>query len=136
LFAVGGVLLGVILNVALWQGGYIASIASFVMAWACLWLYTKGAGRPPHKGLLPIIGLIAAGVIISLLAVFTSDAIRLTSEYLDSPSLSDYLNVIGKVLTNPKVWIQNIATVFMFFLFAALGSVGTIVRLAKAKKVS
>jgi hypothetical protein len=135
LFAVGGVLLGVILNVALWQGGYIASIASFAMAWACLWLYAKGAGRAPQKGLIPVIALIGVGVVISLLAVFASDAVRLTSKYIYDPSLSDYLSAIGLVLTSPEVWLENAGTVFMFFLFAALGSVGTIVRLAKAKKV-
>ena len=86
LFAVLGILAGLVLTIALWQVGFIASITTFVMALVCVWLYARGAGTPPSKGIPFLITMIVIGVLLCAIGVIASDAMRaLLEEYPKAP---------------------------------------------------
>lgn len=75
LFALPGVIAGAAIWLSLWRMNFIASIASYLMAWSIAWLYTKGAGRIDRKSVYIIISLIVFGLALSLYASFTADSI-------------------------------------------------------------
>jgi len=70
----GAVVAGIVLTVVIWRLGFIASITSFALAGGAVFLYDKGAGTVPRKGLIPLVLLILAGVVASFFAVIGSDA--------------------------------------------------------------
>lgn len=133
LFSVGGIIVGVVLTVVLWQMNFIASLTSLAMAYACIWLYTKGAGRAPRKGAVPLIGVILLGVIASLVAVFASDAVTLINRVHQAHGFGDYVMPIINFVTSPQVWQSNASSVIMYLVFAAFGSFGIFTGLAKSR---
>lgn len=136
LYSLGGVVLGVVATAALWQSGFVASITSAIMAWACIWLYTKGAGHPPRKGALAVVGVIIVGVALSAAAVIATDAVDYARSQLTQPSVGDYVGTIVATLTTPEVWIQYGSTIGMLVVFAGLGTVGIIMQLARGNQTS
>jgi hypothetical protein len=73
-FSLAAVLGGIALTVVIWRLGFIASITSFALAAGAVFLYVRGAGSVPRKGLAPLVLLILAGVVASFFAVIASDA--------------------------------------------------------------
>lgn len=134
LYSLGGVVLGVVATAALWQSGFVASITSAIMAWACIWLYTKGAGHSPRKGGLAVVAVIIAGVALSAVAVIAVDAVTYASSQLTQPSIGDYVTMIVVALTTPAVWSEYGSTIGMLVVFAGLGTVGIIMQLARGNK--
>ncbi|HML50326.1 MAG TPA: hypothetical protein PKD84_02800 [Propionicimonas sp.] len=136
LFSLGGIVLGVVATVVLWQLNFIAAFTSLVMAWACIWLYAKGAGRPPRKGVFAVVTVIALGVVLALVSAIASDAVVYANEYFGQPSMADYVDTIVLVLSTPEVWSEYATSIAMYVLFAALGTVGIIMQLARGKQTS
>lgn len=119
LFALGGVAVGVIATVLVWQMGFVASITSFLLAWLSGVLYTRGAGAPPRKGAVPFLVLIVVGVLFAFFAAVFSDFYRWASEYDLNPFS---LMMVG--LSMPEFWKDNGFTLVIFLVFGALGVFG------------
>lgn len=133
LFSLGGIVVGVVLTVLLWKVGFFASITSFAMAYATVWLYTKGAGAPPKKGVGAVIGVIVIGVVVSLASIVTADALDyLASDYPDA-SIAEKADFVAYNLVRPEVWQDYSTNVVMFVIFAALGTFGLIRQLGRAR---
>ncbi len=63
LLALGGVLVGIAVIVAIAAAGYVAGLSGVVLAAAAAFLYRAGAGYPPRRGLVPLVVLIAGGLV-------------------------------------------------------------------------
>ena len=131
LFSLLAIVLGALLAGLLYQWGYIASITSFVMAIAAGWLYTKGAGAPPRKGVAALIGVIVVGVIISLLTMLGWGLYsELAAEYPDA-AFGEIMPVVLDNLFYPPVWSVFIKDAGIFVVFAALGTFTTLRQLRR-----
>ncbi|WP_426564641.1 hypothetical protein ACPPVT_01085 [Angustibacter sp. McL0619] len=132
-FSVGAIPVGMLAAVLIWKLGYVGSISSLVIAAGAAFLYTKGAGAPPRKGLVPLILVVLVGVAASFFAIVASDLI----EYYGTPNgqslgyLSEYDFVKANIF-NPDVLSTYGTDLAMFVLFAALGIFGTLRRMATA----
>ncbi|MEO7268100.1 MAG: hypothetical protein ABIW49_02710 [Knoellia sp.] len=119
----------------IWRLGFIASISSFVVAGAALWLYTKGAGTVPRRGIVPLVGVIIVGVTLSFLAIVASDIVqaygRPEGKELGYPSV---WSMLGNNLFSPQVLGSYGKDLAMFLVFAALGLFGTFRQLAGARR--
>ena len=135
LAALGAVAAGVVLTVVVWRAGFVASLTSFVIAIGAAWLYTRAAGAPPRRGLVPLIALIIAGVVISFFAVVASDLIKA----YDDAVASGLVPTIGKGefvrtgLTDSDVLSEYGKDMAMFGLFAVLGIFGTVRRMLASR---
>ena len=131
-FSVGAIPVGMAAAVLIWKLGFLGSISSFVLAAAAAFLYTKGAGAPPRKGLVPLVLVVLIGVAASFFAIVASDLV----EYYGTPN--------GQALGYPSAFDFVMANIFnfdvlrtygsdlaMFVLFAALGIFGTLRRMAR-----
>jgi hypothetical protein len=135
LFSLAAVPLGVAAAVAIWQMGFIASITSFLIAAAAVWLYTRGAGAAPRAGLVPLVAVIVAGVVASFLAVVASDLVQ----FYNSPegAQSGWPSATSFVLHNlfnAPLLASYGSDMAMFGVFAALGVFGTLRRLMAANR--
>lgn len=121
-FSLLGIVLGAFLAALLYQWGFIASITSFLMAVAAGWLYRKGAGAAPVKGVVPLIGVIVAGVIASLFAMLAWGLYAGISA--DNPGVpaGEIWAVVGDNLFYPPVWEAFATDALIFVAFAALGT--------------
>lgn len=134
LFSLGGIVVGVVLTVVLWKIGFFASITSFAMAYATVWLYAKGAGAPPRKGVPAVIGVIVVGVVVSLSSIVAADALDyLASDYPDA-TLAQKADFVLYNILRPEVWQDYTSSAAMFVIFAALGTFGLIRQLGRARR--
>lgn len=135
LFSLAAIPLGVAAAVAIWQLGFIASITSFLIAAAAVWLYTRGAGTGPRAGLVPLIAVILVGVVASFLAVVVSDMVQFYNSpegaRLGWPSATSF--VINNLFTSTVLGSYG-TDMAMFGVFAALGIFGTLRRLLAANR--
>jgi hypothetical protein len=133
LFSLGGIVVGVVLTVIVWRMNFVASITSFAMAYACVWLYAKGAGSAPRKGALGVVAVIVVGVLACLAAIVASDTLAwLDAEYPGTPGALKFQVVLENLLA-PEVWAGYGSEVAMYVLFAALGTFGLIRQLGRAR---
>lgn len=131
-FSLLAIVLGAVLAALVYQLGFIASITSFAMALAAVWLYVKGAGAPPRAGIWPLIGVIVVGVIIALVAmVGWSLYSELARQYPDATA-GDLLPYTFELLLNPEVWSYIGTDVLIFVGFAALGTFTTLRQLRRS----
>jgi hypothetical protein len=121
---------GVAATVLIWNLGFIASITSFAIAAGAAYLYVRGAGMAPRAGLVPLIGVILTGVVLSFLAIVVADLVAFynTPEgaELGWPSASGF---VLAHLFDPSVLGSYGSDMAMFGLFAALGTFGTLRRI-------
>ncbi|MCW5953568.1 MAG: hypothetical protein KIT69_15040 [Propionibacteriaceae bacterium] len=132
LFSLLAIVLGAVLAGLIYQMGFIASITSFAMAFAAVWLYAKGAGAPPRAGTWPLIGVIVVGVIVSL---FTMVGWRLYAELsAEYPSVAagEIVSYVFELLFNPEVWSFVATDALIFVAFAALGTFTTLRQLRRS----
>ncbi|MCC6495704.1 MAG: hypothetical protein IT193_05545 [Propionibacteriaceae bacterium] len=135
LFSLAAIPLGTALTVGVWQLGFVASITTFALAAAAVWLYAKGAGSAPAKGALAVIGVIVVGVVASIVGVIASDAVRYLGEEYPGTAVSDQVAFVLANLADGEVWQSYGGDIAMFVLFAALGTFGVIRQLGRAKAV-
>jgi hypothetical protein len=119
------ILAGVVLTVLIWRAGYVASISSFLMAAGAVFLYTKTAGSPPRKGLVPLIVLIVVGIVVCFFSIVVSDLWDIYDDFRMPGSRSSFIvdNMFkGSVL---KEYGKDMA---LFGVFAVLGIFSTLRR--------
>lgn len=133
LFSLGSILVGIALTLLLWQLGFIASITSFALAYAAIWLYTKGAGAPPAKGALGVVTVIVIGVALSLLSVVVADALSYLGQEYPDASIAEKFDFVTYNLGRAELWQEYTTDALMYLLFAALGTFGLIRQLGRAK---
>lgn len=126
LLSLGGVIVGVVLTAIIWKMGFVASVAGFVMALGCVKLYELGAGHTPRSGAIPLLGVIVAGAVLSMLSVVVVDAL----DYYDRAP-ADIVLGFGKwefvraAITNGDVLKDYLKTFGMMALFTGLGAFST-----------
>jgi hypothetical protein len=131
LFSLAAVVGGAALTIIAWRIGFVASITSFVLAAGAVFLYTKGAGVPPRKGMIPLLVVIVIGIAVSFFGVIASDA---WDAY-------DKLGVTGQTRTSfisDNVFRGEIIRSYgkdmvWFFVFAVLGVFSTVRRMLAAQ---
>ena len=133
LFSLGGIVVGVVLTVVIWKLNFIASLTSFAMAYACVWLYTRGAGSAPRKGVGGLIAVIVAGVMVSLASVIAVDALDYLGQDYPDATLAEKVDFVLTNIFRAEVWQSYTSEVLMYLLFAALGTFGLIRQLGRAK---
>lgn len=130
LFSLAAIPLGMALSILIWKMGFVASISSFAIAAAAVWLYTKGSTQVPRRGLLPVIGVIVVGVVASFFAIVAADLVEFygspQGQSLGYPSSVDF---VSANLFNGSVLSSYGTDLVMFIVFAALGIFGTLRRL-------
>lgn len=131
LFSLLGIVIGAVLAAVIYQWGFIASITSFAMAWAAGWLYAKGAGAPPRKGVVPLIVVIVFGVVLSLFAMLGWSLYSEFSAEFPGAAASDVLPVVLEYLFYPEVWQVFATDALIFVLFAALGTFSVLRQLGR-----
>jgi len=130
LLALVAVVAGVVLTVAIWRMGYIASITSFAMAAGAVYLYAKGAGTTPRKGLVPLVGLIVVGVVAAFFAVVASDASDVYTQFAVAGSESRVSFILDNIFRG-DVLSDYAKDMAMFAVFAVLGVFGTMRQLLR-----
>lgn len=131
LFSLLAIVLGAVLAVVLYQLGFIASITSFAMAWAAGWLYTKGAGAPPRKGVVPLIVVIVVGVIVSLIAMPAWALYSGLAAQNPDAGFGEIMPYVLQLLPNPELWQAFGMNSLIFVAFAALGTFSTLRQLSR-----
>lgn len=76
LWSLAAIPLGMVVAVVLWRPGFIASISSFLIAAVGVFLYTKGAGTTPKRGIVPVGAVILVGVVASFFAIVAADLVE------------------------------------------------------------
>lgn len=131
LFSLLAVALGAVLSAAIFQLGFIASITSFAMAWGACWLYTRGAGAPPKKGVVPLIAVIVLGVIISLFVILSVALYSEIAAEFPTATFGDIMPFVMELLFDGEVWGNFLVDAGMYVLFAALGTFTTLRQLGR-----
>ena len=134
-FSLGAIPVGMAVAVLIWKLGFIGSISSFVLAAGAAFLYAKGAGAPPRKGLIPLILVVLIGVVASFFAIVAFDL----GEFYGTPDglslgYSSQLDFIQSNLFNFDLLRTYGSDLAMFVLFAALGTFGTLRQMARAQR--
>ena len=121
--ALVGVLAGAALSVVVWELGFIASITSFVLAAAAVFLYGVLAGSAPRRGLIPLVLLIVLGVVGTFFVLVGWDAAAayddLTAQF--GPSEMSKREFVTSSITDTEVLGAYAKDMALFFGFALLG---------------
>lgn len=122
---------GIILTVILAKIGFIAAITSFAIAFGAVWLYVRGAGALPRKGLVPLVLLIILGVVMSFFSIVATDLNDVYSELLAaSPEgAPSRFSFIGDNIFNGDVLREYGKDAAFFGVFALLGIYSTLKQL-------
>ena len=130
LFALGGALLGGALTVILWKFGIQWSFTSFVLAAASVYLYRAGSGGVLKQGVVPLIGLIVAGTVVSFFACVAVDAYGYwASEDIDG---SPWAFVADNIF-RPEVLGSYARDIAFCVVFATLGMFSTLRRVVRSR---
>ncbi len=132
LFAIGGVLVGMVAAAAVYHFGFIASIVALGMAIGCLWLYGKGAGSPPRKGAVPLLVLIILGLVLAWLFTLGTELYLAATE--QGATAAEALSFASSMLFDGRLWSATGTDALIFFLFGALGLFGSVRQLLAARK--
>ena len=133
LASLAAVLVGAVLTVVIWRAGYIASITSFVIAAGAVYLYSRVAGTAPRKGLVPLILVVALGVVVSFFAVVGSDLIDAYDQLGLAGSGLSKSDFVSDNLFNADLLGEYGKDMAMFAVFAVLGVFGTLRRLLASR---
>ena len=135
LFSLAAIPLGMAVTVVIWKLGFVASISSFLIAAAGTFLYAKGAGSAPRRGLVQLVAVILVGVAASFLAIVAADLVEFYNtpkgQSLGYPSVVSFVS--GNLFTGDLLSSYG-SDLVMFVAFAALGVFGTVRRLLGARR--
>lgn len=132
-FSLGAIPVGMAAAVLIWKLGFVASISSFVIAAGAALLYTKGAGAPPRKGLVPLVLVVLIGVAASFFAIVASDL----GDFYGTPKGQSLGYPSGFEFVKANIFNFGVLGTYgselvMFVIFAALGTFGTMRQMARA----
>ena len=130
--SVSAVIGGVAHTVVVWRLGFVVSITSFVLAGGAVFLYARGAGTAPRKGLVPLIVVILLGVVASFFAVIASDAWDAYGAF-GIPLPESRMSFISHNIFRGDVLKEYRKDMAMFALFAGLGVYSTMRRLIASR---
>lgn len=135
LWSLAAIPLGMVVAVVLWNLGFIASISSFLIAAVGVFLYTKGAGTTPKRGIVPVVAVIVVGVVASFFAIVAADLV----DYYGTPQgqalgYPSAVQFVTSNLFNADLLTSYGTDLVMFVLFGALGVFGTMRRLVAARR--
>jgi asparagine N-glycosylation enzyme membrane subunit Stt3 len=139
LLALLAVPVGVALWLILWQWGFIASIVFFAVAYLAVRLYRIGARRTlvVPAAVWGIVAIIVATLVLSLLAEIWAELLRASGFGLgDALTSARFWAAYGRLISTPSVWTDELPTIVLSLVFAALGSYRTILRLVREAKGS
>lgn len=91
-------------------------------------LYNSGAGCAPRKGVLPLIGLIAAGVILSFMSVIAVDAWKFAPTAEGRGLGYSSAGLVVAALTHPRGYRGYS---WLAVLFAVCGALGTYIAIVR-----
>ncbi|MBA3020690.1 hypothetical protein [Propionicimonas sp.] len=132
-FSLGGIVLGVVaaivfrqLNAALSLSSMklefvLSAVPGLVMAYASVWLYTKGARTGPRKGLFPLLVVIVIGILAALTSALGADAMRMAMKIYPGDSGAQVSWVL-EYLANPEVWTERGGSLILYVIAAGIGS--------------
>ncbi len=129
LFALAALIGGIVLTVILFEAGFLAAISGALMAGGAVFLYDKGAGRAPRRGLVPLVTLIVTALVAGIAAALFVDV------YRGYPSLPAELRTVmsrGEFIReefSQYLFADYGKDIALYFVFAALGVFGTFRRL-------
>ncbi len=136
LFALGGIAVGLISWILLWEMNFIAAISTFAMAWTIVYLYRLGAGSIDKKSLYIILSYIGVGVVLSILAGIIDDGMHFVMEeegvlqgastWIVLTSMDFWNFMMQNIFTNGELWSGYATTILMSVGLAGLGVYGTI----------
>ncbi len=136
LYAIGGPIVGIVLWIIIWEMGFIASIATFAMAWLTVWLYKKGAGGIDRPSLYIILFYIVIGIVLSILSGMAADMLDyLVAEADEVQGMSkwDILQTEGywamlwdNLAHNSALWKEYTSSIIFAVGLGALGVFGTV----------
>lgn len=135
LWALPGVLAGVALWVGIWETGFIASLATFVMAWLTLRLYQKGAGGIDKKSLYVVLPYIVGGIVLSVLAGIVADGLHYALSEIDAfkaagafttLTSADFWDFIFTNLTSATLWQSYAWDIVWAVVLGGFGVYGTV----------
>lgn len=129
LFALGAVVVAIVLWVIIWKMGFIASLVAFAMAWGVSFLYQKGAGADvDKKSSVILIIMIVVGLVIAFAAGMVSDAYDAYKSVVPDASLFDsgFHSFFSEAMSDSAVIGAYTKDMAMALVFGALGSYGII----------
>jgi hypothetical protein len=136
LFSLGAIVIGVALTMIIYRLGFIASITSFVLAYAAIWLYTLGAGTAPRKGVWAVLGVIVVGVALSIVSMVVTELLTYLAEEYPAAALADKIDFVMLNLGNADLWGEFTTDILMYVVFAVLGTFGLVRQLGRARKAA
>jgi hypothetical protein len=145
LFALPGLLAGVVVWIAIWETGFIASLAAYGMAWATLWLYQKGAGGLDKKSLYIVLPYIFAGIVLSIFGGVVADGLRYAVGHYDDFKAagmvstffsSRFWDFVRLNFTQSDFWQSYTPTILWSLAFSGLGVYRTVKSLLVTHAIS
>ena len=123
LYATAAIVVGSVLSVLLLQAGFISSLVAFLMAWGGARLYQVGAGRPAREGAVPLVILLAVGVIVCWEVSLGYALHRQVVEEL-GPDVA--LGTTVEIMGSAEFQVDSLRHGLVFMLLGALGIFGTV----------
>lgn len=121
LSVVGVVILAMVLTAIIWKAGFIASISSLVLAAGATVAYTKVAGGPPRRGLVPLISMIVLGVVACFFTMVAVDASEAYDHLGGAKAGEGRVGFIFDNIFRADVLSYHGKDAALFVVFAALG---------------
>jgi hypothetical protein len=134
LLALAALIGGVVLTVVLFEAGFLAAISGLVMAGGAVFLYSKGAGRTPKRGLVPLATLIVVFLVVGIGVALFVDVYRgydsFPAEIRAAMTRGDFI----REEFNHYLFQDYGKDIGLYFVFAALGVYGTFRRMFAAAR--
>jgi hypothetical protein len=132
LFSLIAIPVGVVLWVAIWRFGFVASIVAFVIAFGAAWLYRAGSGGVISRiGALVIALVVTAGVLLSFWAGLVSDYAVYAADQLGTDPFTAMSNDVfwpAFAQDFPAIFGANGSSFAIAIVFGALGAFRIIAR--------
>ncbi len=118
------------LTAAIYHWGFIASITAWLMAMGAAWAYGRFGGAPV-KGRVPLLVLIAVGIVLGFLSMVASAVWDYYWEEMGSAGTTqEALELVLGNLFNGELWQDLGSDALFYFIFAALGAFGVFRRMS------
>ncbi|MBO1738928.1 hypothetical protein [Leifsonia sp. TF02-11] len=128
---------GVVVWTLLWQIGFIASIVSWGVAIAAIWLYRRGSkARVTPAAAGGIIAIVVVTVVLSLLAGMFTDLVSAIQVPLQD-AITDpkvWGLFVDNLLSNGEMWQAYLPQVLIALVFAFLGCFTTLRRVSRESR--
>jgi hypothetical protein len=137
LYSLGGIVVGVVaaivfkeldnaLNINSMKMAFIlAMVPSALMAYASVWLYTKGSGGVLRKGVGPLVLVLVVGLLAIVVTALTTDGYVQAAKIFPGDS-AQQLDWVISYVADSKVWAERQVSLLLYVVAAAVGSFGAL----------